>query len=361
ARKDRLAPVLDLPAALLGEAAQLAVRIYGDRLVGPFERGLVGHVIGIKANVAVRTPEARFPHPIGDHPKLRRAIAILAQNLRVHAFVEANDRAGSDHVVKAEAIGDCVRIEAVRCGREDEAPSLRFVARDRLARAGPDVRRQLLFGEAIDQRLEIARVDLRAEQEGVVDLLQSRAVDQPRNISEHRQQDQRQEQQAPRRAAQRAMQEERSVGGPARHRPVHVVNRKIAHLRPARMSSARAWSSGLSTSIPATALLSTTAVTSRPSLPPTRDRTFLMLSKRSAVPINTIGPSSEIRRQPFLRSCSTDRHSSIAAAAFGEFSAKRLAPVYAPPRNFSQVLFAPGKRFSRVSRSTTPTERSPSA
>ena len=51
-------PVLDRPAALLGEPSQLAVRIHRDRLVGPFERRLVGHVIGIESNVPVRAFEA---------------------------------------------------------------------------------------------------------------------------------------------------------------------------------------------------------------------------------------------------------------------------------------------------------------
>ena len=53
-----LAPVLDRPAALLGEPAQLAVRVHRDRLVGPFERRLVGHMVGIEADVAVRAFQA---------------------------------------------------------------------------------------------------------------------------------------------------------------------------------------------------------------------------------------------------------------------------------------------------------------
>ena len=54
----RLAPVLDRPAALLGEAAELAVRVHRDRFVRPFERRLVGHVVGLEADVAVDVLEA---------------------------------------------------------------------------------------------------------------------------------------------------------------------------------------------------------------------------------------------------------------------------------------------------------------
>ena len=53
-----LAPVLDRPAALLGEPAELAVRVHGDRLVRPFERGLVGHMVGVEADMAVRAFQA---------------------------------------------------------------------------------------------------------------------------------------------------------------------------------------------------------------------------------------------------------------------------------------------------------------
>ena len=39
------------------------------------------------------------------------------------------------------------------------------------------------------------------------------------------------------RAARRAMQQKGRVRGMARHRPVHVVNRKVAHAFPARIAS----------------------------------------------------------------------------------------------------------------------------
>jgi hypothetical protein len=47
-----LTAVLDPPSALFGEAAELAVRIHRDGLVGPFERRLVGDMIRINAEVA---------------------------------------------------------------------------------------------------------------------------------------------------------------------------------------------------------------------------------------------------------------------------------------------------------------------
>ena len=124
---------------------------------------------------------------------------------------------------------DRVGVKPVGCRREDEAPALRLVARDRLARARTDVRCDLPRRRNFDQRLELARMDLRAEQQPMVDLLQPRAVDQPGGIGQHRQDHERQEQQPPRRPAKRAMEQERRVGRALRHRPVHVVDGEIAH------------------------------------------------------------------------------------------------------------------------------------
>ena len=55
---------------------------------------------------------------------------------------------------------DRVGVEAVGRGRQDDPTALGLVAGNRLARAGPDVRCDLLVGETLDQRLEIARMDL---------------------------------------------------------------------------------------------------------------------------------------------------------------------------------------------------------
>jgi hypothetical protein len=43
---------------LLREAAELPVWVHRDRLVGPFECGLVGYVIRIEADVSVNALEA---------------------------------------------------------------------------------------------------------------------------------------------------------------------------------------------------------------------------------------------------------------------------------------------------------------
>src|SRR5207302_11169059 len=140
-------------------------------------------------------------------------------------------------------------------GGEDDGPSFGFVAADRLARARADIRRNLIIGEAFDQRLEVARMNAPPEEQPVVDLLEPPAVDQPRDVGEHRKRHERKEQQPPRRALHGAVQQEGRVGGPPRYGPVHVVDREIAHPRPARMASTSAWSSGLSTSIAAMGLL----------------------------------------------------------------------------------------------------------
>jgi hypothetical protein len=47
----RLAPVLDRPAARLGQFLQPVVRVYRDRLVGPFEHRRVAGVVRVEADV----------------------------------------------------------------------------------------------------------------------------------------------------------------------------------------------------------------------------------------------------------------------------------------------------------------------
>src|SRR5205085_4781427 len=173
-------------------------------------------------------------------------------------------------------------------------------------------------------------------------------------IGQHRTNYDRQEHQAPRRPAHRAVKQERRVGRVARDRPIHVIDCEIAHARPARISSAIVWSAGLSTSTPARGLDSSTGLIVSPILPPSCANTSFRLTNRSATQRSVTGPRSDITRQAFLRSCSTDRHNSIAGRTAGDFNANKLAPVYAPPRNLSQVLCASGKRFISTRRSTTP-------
>ena len=147
------------------------MRVHRDRLVGPFECRRVRDVVGIETDVAVPTLEARLVQPVRNHPQLGGAVAILAEDLRMHALIKADNRAGADHVVEAETQRDGVGVEAVGSGGEDEAAALRLVARDGGAGAGADVRSKLGVGEAVDERLQVARVDLGAEQEPVVDFL----------------------------------------------------------------------------------------------------------------------------------------------------------------------------------------------
>ena len=111
------------------------------------------------------------------------------------------------------------------------------------------------------------------------------------------------------------MQQERRVGRAARDRPVHVVDRKIAHARPARMASTSAWSAGLSTSIAGERVAHLDRCgSSRPSLRPIAAALWSIVRSRSTAPSSNAGPSAASSRQPFLRSCSTDRHSSIAGS-----------------------------------------------
>src|SRR5206468_3674849 len=95
----------------------------------------------------------------------------------------------------------------------------------------------LAVRETLDQRLQIAWVDRPAEKQVMVDLLEPRAIDQPRDVGEHRQRHERQEQQPPWRSAGGAVKQEWRVGGPPRDRPVHVVYREIGHALPARIAS----------------------------------------------------------------------------------------------------------------------------
>src|SRR5512146_2242538 len=124
-----LAPILDLPAALLGEATQAAMRVHGHGLVCPFEGRPIRNMVGIETNVPMNAFEARRLHPIRDHPHFRRSVAILAGDSGVHALIEADDRSGADYVVEAETFRDCVGVEPIGSCREHEAAALRFVTR----------------------------------------------------------------------------------------------------------------------------------------------------------------------------------------------------------------------------------------
>ena len=189
------------------------MRVHRYGLVRPFERGPVGHVVGIEADVAVRALEARRFNPVGDHPQLGRAVAILAGDPGVDALVEADDRAGADHVVEAEPLGDRVGVKPVRRGREHEPPPF-ALCRARSPPARQDGCSSRPAGRRSSRPTARGRAggSLRPSSSAVVDLLEPRAVDQARGVSEHRQRDRGQEEQPPRRAAQRAVEQERRVG-----------------------------------------------------------------------------------------------------------------------------------------------------
>ena len=137
------------------------------------------------------------------------------------------------------------------------------------------------------------------------------------SVGEHRERDEREEQQPPRRAAHRAMEQERRVGWPPRHRPVHVVDREIAHARPARMASTSAWSSGLSTSIAGDGVAHFHRADRKAELATDRATLWSSVRNRSTAPSSNAGPIAASTRQPFLRSCSTARHCSIAGSDAG--------------------------------------------
>ena len=147
--------MLDPPTSLLREAAELGMRVHRNGLVSPFESGLVRRMVGIEADVSMQAFETRFFDPFGDHPHLRGAVAILASDLCMDAVVEA------DHGSRSE----------------DDASAFRFVARNCLSGTWTNVRTELGIGEPFDERLKLAWMDMCADQQMVIDLLEARAVD----------------------------------------------------------------------------------------------------------------------------------------------------------------------------------------
>jgi hypothetical protein len=196
----------------------------GDRLVGPAVDVMVGDMVGIEADVHRLALEALALQPGEDHVLLGGAVAIGAVDLRHHPAARVEAGLGGDDVVEAEAAGDRRRVEAVGGGRHHQPPAGGAVGGDGLARAGHDVARDLPVGEALDHRLEPLRRDAAADQQAVVDLLQPSAVDQLRHIGEHRQEDDRHQDQPPGREGERGVDQERGVGRPPGDRPVHVVD-----------------------------------------------------------------------------------------------------------------------------------------
>src|SRR3546814_10429519 len=77
----------------------------------------------------------------------------------------------------------------------------------------------LAFGE----RRDLGAAEALADQQPQIDRLQPRAVDQPQRIGEPRQPDERQQEESPRLAAPRDMDQKAAVGARAGDRAVHVV------------------------------------------------------------------------------------------------------------------------------------------
>ena len=112
-------------------------------------------MVGIETDMAMLSEEARLLDPVGDHPHLLFAVAIVALDPRMNALIETDHRAGGDDVVEAEPPGDRVGVEPVGGGRQHQPPVLRAVARDRqegrrLVLATASYR---LYAEAIAGRL----------------------------------------------------------------------------------------------------------------------------------------------------------------------------------------------------------------
>ena len=61
-------PILDSPSIGFCEAPKLCVRIYCDRLIGPFERRQVRGMIRIKAHMSMSAQETGPFEPVRDHP-----------------------------------------------------------------------------------------------------------------------------------------------------------------------------------------------------------------------------------------------------------------------------------------------------
>ena len=194
-------------------------------------------MVRIEADVAVGALETRSFDPVGDHPHFCRAVAILARDLRVDPFIEPDDRSRPDHVIEAEPLCDFIGVETIGCGREDEAAPVGLVARNCLSRARPDVRCKLRLCKALNQGFKLAGMDLCSKELLVVDFLEPRAVDELEDISKHRKDHQRQEDEPPWRSSQRAVEKEGRVGRSAGDRPVHVIDCKIAHAFPPMMAS----------------------------------------------------------------------------------------------------------------------------
>ena len=87
--------------------------INGYGFIRPFERRLVGDMVGIEAHVAVGTPQTLLFQPVRNHPELRWPVAILPGDLGMNPLIKADDRFGTDHIIKAEPLGDCVSVKPV--------------------------------------------------------------------------------------------------------------------------------------------------------------------------------------------------------------------------------------------------------
>src|SRR5690348_15617670 len=162
-------------------------------------------MIGIEADVAMAASEASFVDPLINHSFLCLTVTIFSRNFCIDAIIETDDRPGADNVIESKALRDRIRIEPVRCGRENEASSLQFVPSDRFQRTGPDVGCDLCVGKAVDEGLQLGWMNLSAEQQMVIDLLKLSPVDQSQRVGDHRKQHDRQEQQTPWRTPARAM------------------------------------------------------------------------------------------------------------------------------------------------------------
>ena len=212
-----------LPSLRSARPDQAGVGVGGEGFVGPMVDRGVGDVVRIEADVDRLALQALALQPGLDHVELAQAIAIDPVDPRHGPALGVDPGVGGDNVVEAEPAGDRRRVEPIRGGREHQPPARGLVLGDPRAGAGHDVVRDLIFGEALDDALQLRRRG-RADQQPVIPLLEPGAIDQANRIAQRREQRNRRQHHPPRRQPPHRMPQEGAIGRPPGHRLVHVVN-----------------------------------------------------------------------------------------------------------------------------------------
>ena len=156
-------------------------------------------MVRIEADMHRLAREAFARQPGLDHRKLAVAVAIAALDPRDDAAGGVALRLGRDDVVESQALRDRAGVDPIGSGRHHQPTPGFPVGGDAGARAGQDVAGDLPVGETLDDRLQPLRRNRVPDQQPVIDFLEPAAVDQLEQIGNHREQRERQQQQAPRR------------------------------------------------------------------------------------------------------------------------------------------------------------------